>query len=237
MKADFDDAPEYLRARKKPSHWRLIAIMGIGSAVLSALAMMFGKPMVVDVNQIQRGIHLSGQTWFNQVSAQPRDPVSQPAVVSYEEPRPQAPAVAKGQRPLSQAEIDWFDQASARATERIQTSFSDDNYTPRPAVNTIQPPPARFYAASSTSNTQRRPASRQTHLNNWSWENGHNKKRISGQFEWTVVNGQIDYNSVCQNYQRGSLIYRDCRKGAKVAFKRMCSRYQPACAAENNFMP
>ncbi|WP_312960030.1 hypothetical protein [Stutzerimonas nitrititolerans] len=233
MRSEWDDAPEYLRNRKKPNPWRFLAIMGIGSAVLAALAMTFGKSIALDVNQIKQGIHVGGKPWFNQEQEPPMQPISQPSVASYEAPQTQA----KGQRPLSQAEIGWFDAASARATERIQTSFSDDNYTPRPATNTMQPPPARYYAASSSNSRQKRPVSRQTHLSNWSWENGHNKQRISGQFEWAVVNGQIDYNSVCQNYQRGSLVYRDCRKGAKVAFKRICDRYQPACAAENNYLP
>lgn len=237
MKSDWEDAPEYLRNRTKPSPWRFLAIMGIGSAVLSALAMTFGKPIVLDINQIKQGIHVGGTTWFNQEQEQHLQPISQPSVANYEAPVPHTPPQAKGQRPLSQAEIDWFDAASDRATERIQTSFSDDNYTPRPAANTMQPPPTRYYAANSTSNTQKRSVSRETHLSNWSWENGHNKQRVSGRFEWTVVNGQIDYNSVCQNYKRGSLIYRDCRKGAKAALKKMCSRYEPACAAENNFLP
>ncbi|WP_312483938.1 hypothetical protein [Stutzerimonas nitrititolerans] len=237
MKTEWDDAPEYLRNRKKPSPWRFLAIMGIGSAALLALAMTLGKPIALDVNQIKQGIHIGGKTWFNQEQERLVQPISQPSVASYEAPAPHTQPQAKGQRPLSQAEIDWFDAASDRAAERIQTSFSDDNYTPRPATNTMQPPPARYYAANSSSSTQKRSVSRETHLSNWSWENGHNKQRVSGRFEWTVVNGQIDYNSVCQNYQRGSLIYRDCRKGAKAAFKKMCSRYEPACAAANNFMP
>jgi len=189
--------------------------MGIGSAVLSALVFTFGKPVVLDVNQIKQGIHVGGKPWFNQEPEQPMQPVGQPSVASYEAPAAE-PTPALQQR---------------------QTSFNDGNYTPRPVANTMQPPPARYYAASSTNSTQKRSVSRQTHLSNWSWEKGHNKQRISGQFEWTVVNGKIDYNSVCQNYKRGSLVYRDCRKGAKVAFKGMCGRYTPACAAENNFMP
>jgi len=215
MRSDWDDAPDYLRNRKKPSPWRFLAILGIGSAVLSALAFTFGKPVILDVNQIKQGIHVGGKSWFNQEPAQPLQPISEPSVASHEAP-PAEPAPAPQQR---------------------QTSFNDSNYTPRPIANTMQPPPARYYAANSTSSTQKRSVSRQTHLSNWSWESGHNKQRRSGQFEWTVVKGQIDYNSVCQNYKRGSLVYRDCRKGAKVAFKRMCSRYEPACAAENNYLP
>jgi len=232
MRSDWDDAPEYLRNRKKPSPWRLLAIIGIGSAVLSALAFTFGEPVVLDVNQIKQGIHVGGKPWFNQEPAQAMQPVGQPSVASYE-----APAAAPQQRPLTQEELDWFEEGTARALEQRQTSFNDSNYTPRPVANTMQPPPARYYAANSTSSTQKRSVSRQTHLSNWSWENGHNKQHISGQFEWTVVNDQIDYNSVCQNYKRGSLVYRDCRKGAKVAFKKMCSRYEPACAAANNYLP
>ncbi len=51
MRSDWDDAPDYLRNRKKPSPWRFLAILGIGSAVLSALAFTFGKPVVLDVNR------------------------------------------------------------------------------------------------------------------------------------------------------------------------------------------
>lgn len=235
MRSDWDDAPEYLRNRKKQSPWQFLAILGIGSAVLSALAFTFGKPAVLDVKQIKQGIHVGGKPWFNQEPEQPMQPVSQPAVASYEAPAAE-PAPAH-QRQLSQEEIEWFEEGTARAIQQRQTSFNDNNYTPHPVTNTMQPPPTRYYAANSTNSTQKRSVSRQTHVSNWSWENGHNKQRIRGQFEWTVVNGQIDYNSVCQNYKRGSLIYRDCRKGAKVAFKQICNRYQPACAAENNFMP
>lgn len=232
MKSDWDDAPAHLRSRKKRGPWRFLAILGIGSAVIGALALTFGKPIVLDINQIKQGIHIDGKPWFNQEPAQPKQPVSPSSVASYE-----TPTSAPQQRQLSQEEIEWFEAASARAVESKQTSFNDENYTPRPTVNTMQPPPARYYASNSSSSPQERSVTRETHLSNWSWENGHNKQRVGGQFRWTVVNDKIDFSSVCQNYKRGSLIYRDCRKGAKVAFKQMCSRYQPACAAANNFMP
>jgi len=236
MRSDWDDAPEHLRSRKKQGPWRFLAILGIGSAVIGALALTFRKPIVLDMNQIKQGIHIGGKPLFKQEPAQPMQPISQPSVAGYEAPAAEQ-TPSPQQRQLSQEEIEWFEERTAEAVQCRQTSFNDSNYTPRPVANTMQPPPGRHYAANSTSGTQKRSVSRQTRLSNWSWENGHNKQRISDQFKWTVVNGQIDYNSVCQNYKRGSLIYRDCRKGAKIAFKRMCSRYEPACAAENNFMP
>lgn len=196
MRSDWNDAPEYLRNRKKLSHWRFLAILGICSAVLSALAFTFGKPVLLDVKQIKQGIHVGGKPLFNRTPTQPTQQVSEPSVASYEAPAAE-PTPAPQQRPLSQDEIEWFEERTSEAVQSRQTSFNDNNYTPRPVTNTMQPPPARYYAANSTNSTQKRSVSRQTHVSNWSWENGHNKRRISGQFEWTVINSQIDYNSVC----------------------------------------
>jgi len=209
----------------------------MGSVILLGLAALFAEPIAQDLSEIQSGTHVTGKTWFNQEPTASANSVSEPSLAQYGTQKSSAASEAKGQRPLTQAEIEWFEAASARAIERKQTSFSDENYTPRPVANTMQPPPARYYASNSSSGTQRRSESRETNMSNWSWENGHNKQRVGGQFQWMVVNDQIDFSSVCQNYKRGSLIYRDCRKGAKVAFKKMCSRYRPACSAENNFLP
>jgi hypothetical protein len=40
--------------------------------------------------------------------------------------------------------------------------------------------------------------------------------------EWIVVNNTIDGTSVCGNHRRGSIEYRECRKGAKVYFREQC---------------
>jgi len=138
MRSDWDDAPEYLRNRKKPSPWRFLTILGIGSAVLSALALTFGKPVALDVNQIKQGIHVGGKPWFNQEPAQPMQPVGQPSVATYEAPAAE-PTPAPQQRQLSQEEIEWFEKRTAEAVQSRQTSFNDNNYTPRPVANTMQP--------------------------------------------------------------------------------------------------
>lgn len=160
MKSDWDDAPKYLRNRKQPSPWRFLAILGIGSVLLSGLAFTFGKPVVLDVNQIKQGIHIGGNPWFNQEPEQPIQLASQPSIASYEAPEAE-PTPAPQQRPLTQEEIEWFEEGTARALQQRQTSFNDSNYTPRPFANTIQPPPARYYAANSTSSTQKRSVTRQ----------------------------------------------------------------------------
>ena len=40
--------------------------------------------------------------------------------------------------------------------------------------------------------------------------------------EWTINNNRIDGSTVCTNYRRGSIEYRECRKGAKVYFREKC---------------
>lgn len=67
----------------------------------------------------------------------------------------------------------------------------------------------------------------------WSWENGYQKKRVGGEFTWVERNEIIDHSTVFQNYQKGSLIYRDCRKGAKAKLKSMCEVSGAACTAGN----
>jgi len=40
---------------------------------------------------------------------------------------------------------------------------------------------------------------------------------------WEVHDNRIDYGSVCGNQRKGSIEYRECRKGAKQWFKKMCA--------------
>ncbi len=71
--------------------------------------------------------------------------------------------------------------------------------------------------------------------------------------EWTVVSNYIDGTSVCGNHRRGSIDYRECRKGAKQFFKQQCREWSSSwdsnhddhsktmqrryCSAANSFSP
>ncbi|MFK3972686.1 hypothetical protein ACI2KS_18360 [Pseudomonas sp. NPDC087358] len=60
---------------------------------------------------------------------------------------------------------------------------------------------------------------------------------------WQVLDNQIDSTSVCANYRRGSIEFRECRKGAKIWFKEQCRRggtessHQRYCSAASSFNP
>ena len=61
---------------------------------------------------------------------------------------------------------------------------------------------------------------------------------------WQIVDNDVDDSSVCLNYRRGSIEYRECRKGAKQWFKNQCRggdngevTRQRYCSAASSFSP
>lgn len=223
MRSNWDDTPEYLRNRKTPSPWRFLAILGIGSAIITALALSFGKPIVLDMNQIKQGIHVGGKPLFRPEPAQPMQPVTYPSIASYEAPTVE-PAPAPQQRQLSQGEIEWFAERSAAATQSRQTSFNDDNYTPKRPASTYTPPAVhRVTTATPNTNERRSRTVNRERTSIWikSWNGGTDYLA-----EWMAVNNYIDGTSVCGNHRRGSIDYRECRKAAKQHFHEQCRTWR-----------
>lgn len=62
---------------------------------------------------------------------------------------------------------------------------------------------------------------------------------------WEISDNRIDHGSVCGNQKRGSIEYRECRKGAKQWFKDRCRELRGAgeglaqryCSAASGFSP
>ena len=132
--------------------------------------------------------------------------------------------------------IGWLAGASAAqpvGSPPRQTAFDENNYQPREIVNRLPPPPV----VTATRATRRATAKTLTRSAKWSWKNRQTVER--GTFQWREHDGRIDYASVCMNEQAGSLRYRDCRRGAKPAFARLCKsgRNPAACHAQNHYSP
>lgn len=116
-----------------------------------------------------------------------------------------------------------------------QTEFNENNYRPREIVNRLPPPPP---TTTATTRAKHGPIAKTlTRSAKWSWQNRQTVER--GTFKWRERNGRIDNASVCMNERTGSLRYRDCRRGAKVAFAQLCKerRNPAACHAQNNYSP
>lgn len=246
MKADRDDAPEYLRT-KKQGPWRMLVVLGVGSAITWTLIALFAKPIVIDVNQIKQGIRIGGQSLFSQ---QPNERYSPPAQVNQETPAPFEPAEQVPRPPLSQAEIEWFEENEALAIERSKNIFNDKNYKPKQPQNTYSPPTYKQVASSQSASQSSSRGDQHERDGQWidKWSGG---ARYFA--EWEIFNNYIDGTSVCANHRRGSIDYRECRKGAKQFFKKQCQawgeRYQSDrkdwsyrmkqryCSAGSNFNP
>ncbi len=146
-----------------------------------------------------------------------------PAMAS---PAPSAPVI----RPPSANEVNG---------QGKQVVFNDQNYQPRGADNVLAFTPVAQAEERIRDSGRSYPRTQtiKNHVTPWHWEHA-DRTRAYGNFHWTEINGRIDYSTVCKNYKYGSIIYRDCRKGAKKSFKQMCQQgSSAACHAENNYLP
>lgn len=247
MKSDWDDAPDYIRNNKKPSPWRMVAIMGVGTAITWGLIALFAKPIVIDVNQIKMGIRVGGQPLFSEQPAQtysePKQPIRLPSI-------PFDPPIQVAKPAPSQADIEWSERQAALAIQRSQNSFSDNNYRPKQPTNTYTPPATQQIAAANTSTERKTNTVRRERTSKWikSWNGGSNYLA-----EWVAINNYIDSRSVCANHRKGSIDYRECRKAAKQHYHEECrswrARYdndrkdhsgrmkQRYCSAASSFSP
>lgn len=250
MKSNWDDVPDYVSYNKKQSPWRMVVILGVGSAITWELIALFAKPIVIDVDQIKQAIRVDGQPLFGDQSVQaqvaaysePTQPIRLPSL-----PLEQAKPVV--QQPTSKAEIEWVERAEAIATERAKNSFNDNNYRPKQPANIYTPPVTQTAYAPAVSERKPRQVS-QERTAKWikSWGGGTNYLA-----EWISVNNHIDSSSVCANHRKGSIDYRECRKAAKQHYHEECrawrERYdndrkdhsdrmkQRYCSASSSFSP
>jgi hypothetical protein len=176
MKSNWDDVPDYVRYNKKQSPWRMVVILGVGSAITWGLIALFAKPIVIDVNQLKQAISVDGQPLFGDQPAQvqatvysePTQPIRLPSL-------PLEPTQPVVQQTASKAEIEWVERAEAIATERAKNSFNDNNYRPKQPANIYTPPVTQTAYAPAVSEQKPRQVSRERTAK-WikSWSGGTN---------------------------------------------------------------
>ncbi|AJE20343.1 hypothetical protein [Azotobacter chroococcum] len=231
MRADRDDAPYYLR-HKQNNRWLFLAILASGSAITWAAMLLFAKPITIDLTALKNTIQIGEQD-------APNAPTPSPAPIQTVTTAPQSQKQIRNQElnwETDIPELNWEPSTQPQQVTGRQTVFNDQNYRPRTDINTMAAIRTEYTAKAerheAPQKTQQGPA-------RWKWTTQHGTRTETkwGWFYWTESNGKIDWSSVCMNEARGSIDYRDCRKGAKVSFAEMCGEYAPACQAENNYNP
>ncbi|ENQ0963562.1 TPA: hypothetical protein ACXI8Y_001448 [Pseudomonas aeruginosa] len=199
MKADKDDAPEYLRRKRSQSlgKWALPVVLGLG---LSGLA-----------------LHMAG----NKLTLFPKPQPSQPS--NLEKPAHTPNAHTPQDQPKKSSEELFWESVNARNHQQNQpkqTVYNDSNYRPQKPANTYTPPAShRVVSAPQQTQQHRTKRANRERTSTWikSWNGGTNYLA-----EWLSVNNYIDGHSVCANHRRGSIDYRECRKAAKQNFHEQC---------------
>lgn len=99
-----------------------------------------------------------------------------------------------------------------------QTRFDDYNYRPRKQVNTIKSVAVKPARTSPRSQQQGLTGTRSASIR---WVNARgNTSRWKTRFDFQ--SGRIDNSTFCLNVGKGSIAYRECRKGAQQWLRNQC---------------
>ncbi|WP_342245284.1 hypothetical protein [Pseudomonas sp. OTU5201] len=202
MKSDWDDAPPRLKASKGSSEIGKWIIAGlIGTSITAGLLHLADA----------RIPFLQDSSPTAQLEQLQDEPSSLPP---FEEPDPNQPTAE---------EMFWSSVKQREEEQKArtkQTDYNDQNYTPRQPDNVVSMEGVRQSSAyqQPTQQTTTRSRTIEKH-GEWidKWSGGARYYAT-----WTIVNNYIDGGSVCGNHKRGSIDYRECRKGAKQFFKDEC---------------
>ncbi|MFA5679005.1 MAG: hypothetical protein WC953_11480 [Pseudomonas sp.] len=120
-----------------------------------------------------------------------------------------------------------------------QVEFSDRNYQPGRHVNTSTPvKPVTPATARAAPGRDRRVVQSRSEKVTWTSARGTKQEyRVYYEYDGT----HVTFASVCSNYRKGSINYRNCRKAAKQWFGTRCNNSNSTgrmyCHADNAFRP
>ncbi len=237
LHADLESRIYQHKKKSEVPKWIFFGALAIG-VIGGALAFLNKDKMAV----IFEGPGGKFVHFLKEPEQQRNEPVK-PTVEYVVEPRTVRPPKPVAVRPedvtsphIEQWELEWKAKQEA-SSQKKQTVFNEHNYQPRGPVNSIAPPPSRYYdQGQARTNAQVREINRSfngtrtTRSARLSWKS--EKSYRSGTFTYIETDRGIETHSVCGNYKYGSFDYRDCRKAAKKYFQNACSgEFKAACAA------
>lgn len=215
MRADWDDAPHYVR-HKKNELQRMGVVLVTGCAITASILFIGSRLM-------------KGET----------PPPAKPEPQEQYVPRYDFSEESKPSGPTPE-ELFWADQQNKQQPK--QTVFNDSNYIPKGAVNVVSTEGIRQSSAYRNNRERVSQARQRTVDHEWHWIRAWSGG-ASYKAKWTAIDNRIDGSTVCSNHKRGSIEYRECRKGAKQFFREQCRKdhserlKERYCSAANSFSP
>lgn len=229
MQANQADRPSCWQRRSRHSPWPLRALLLLMMLAVSVALLMFVRPIVIDLEQLKRAVYFVDSmpvpsSAVEQVNAAPTSNESKPL------------ANAPHQKVLQPRIAPAIAQTAPSSEDVKQRDFNDSNYVPRTDINTLKSVPVTVSRASSTNRA--RQEVRQVQSGYAYWQDARRRMQRY-KIEWVASNGWIQFETVCQNYPKGTIEYRDCRKAAKPYFRERCRSQSSAmfCSAENRYFP
>tara|TARA_R110000764_G_scaffold8776_11_gene29046 strand:+ start:8737 stop:9474 length:738 start_codon:yes stop_codon:yes gene_type:complete len=243
MKAEWDDAP--LRVRNKPNHAGL-AISMIAACTMAVGLCYWAAPELTA--QVAADLKRTALQVLNRGQEEPPptytpiEPAQSPPANVYQH---ESGITAEDMR-IALENAQRYQQAQRASQSGRQTDFNNDNYQPRTDINTMESRHVTVASYRQNAPAQVRRVSN-SGLNGTSqvtlkWRDARGRES-RWPTTYTYRHSQIDNDSFCRNYGRGSIDYRTCRKAAKEWLNGRCgsgNRVQRGwqrmyCLAANGF--
>lgn len=138
MKADMDDMPEYLKTRKQESPWRMVAIMGIGTAIVLGGLRLFGEGFTDRAKTIASGVGVRDDIGLLQPQ-QKQQGISAPRAIQQEDRNALESLKSEENRLIISKSKTRAEKPQLIEWEKPekQTTFNDQNYKPKGAINLV----------------------------------------------------------------------------------------------------
>jgi hypothetical protein len=240
MRSDWQDRPARVRGRQRSAWWS--PVVGVMAALMIAWALLVsaGKSLLIDMDALRRVVRIVDM-------AEPQMSPQASAYAPAENPAPLDLPAPPAATAAPAAQLGWQAPPPIRSGQQLRNEFNDSNYQAR-APHNIYTAPAIQSPAPSSQPRAARAESERTAVWIKSWGGG---TRYLAQ--WYSLDNYIDGGTVCGNHRKGSIEYRECRKGAKQYFHEQCrvwrARYledrsdasermrQRYCSASSSFSP
>lgn len=132
MHTETEDMQEHLKSKKQEGPWRLIAMMGVGTAIVWGAITLFGKGFIDNANSIKEGQGLRPDIGLGRTAPKGEGESTE----SVRQEHYYQPRRVQGVDEVVIRDNNGSEEGGT-PDQRKQTTFNDRNYKPKGAVNVV----------------------------------------------------------------------------------------------------